>query len=830
MRKLHIGLLLSFVLCLSVLPAFAEGLAKGAAEVAGETAVEETVQSTAEETDPAQTTEEPSTEPQVPFACWLTCQVGEAQVKVQPTQYGDSLFLPTYADLSGLQVAGCGQWQDRPLTLTAGDASLTVAPGETFDLNALFPEGPDAEGVYWLSVSVGDPSDERTLRIRQSANQASLFIRSADPENRGRAYVDGLEDPKSDPITDAALLMVSENGEVVYDNELRELRGRGNTTWGWGIKKPYQIKLEKKTDLLQSDDPANKERTWLLLAESFDATLVHNMLSLDLGRALGMEGTVEYRPVDLYYDGVYNGFYLLCEKVHVKPGRLNILEMDDLIEEQYPLVGNESLFPVMEEKTDIGKIRYVSGVETVFGQQGAYLIELDSYGGFDEESMFQIGKHYMYEIRSPEHTSREDVVYVQLLTNDLHLTIENGGVHPVDGRPLAELIDIDSLARYLLIQQFAKTADFGYTSTYLYLPEGSTQFKAGPLWDFDIAYAMRDDRPHEGGIDGYVAGDRWVYAIMDIPVVQEAMQQIWWEELEPLITGTVLAEDVQEQGTLLSLEGYKTATEASRRMNYDLWQLGGSYNNINKETLYETFDENWDYFSSYIKDRTEWLNDDIPLWSGSVIEKAALHVSYINADVPGTAQIVPASVLQRTVVSDAAWSSQPDEDRPWRAIYTVDVVLTAKEGSTFSQEAEAAINGQPAQVLAVSDTEMTVRFAFSAPVYEPAVYDDVDYGLLYNYHYYIDQYPELLDECGDDPTAILENYVYYDLPSGISAIETFDYDLYYEAYTPVLEEYFFSDTYESTMYYLDNDQDELMLGMGERIVPEAEDFVECDAQ
>jgi len=765
-------------------------------------------------------------EGEAPFVCWIHARVGESVLNAQPTQYGDTLFLPTCADLSAVQLYACGEGEGKTLTFAAGEAQS--ASGGNVDIAALFPDGPDEEGVYNLTVMVGEGAEPKPLRIRQSANQASLYLTSADPVNRGRAYVDGLADPKSDPITDAALLMLDESGEVVYDGNLRELRGRGNTTWEWGIKKPYQIKLDEKTDLLQSGNEDNEERTWLLMAESFDATLVHNMLTLHIGQEMGMEGTMEFRPVDLYYDGDYCGFYLLCEKVNVKPGRLNILEMDDLIEEHYPQVADAELFPVVEEKNAIGDIRYVSGVEASFGQAGAYLIELDSYGGFDEESMFETARGDKYEIRSPEYAGREDVVYVQRMTNDLMLTIENHGVHPEDGRLLEDLIDIDSLARYLLIQQLAKTCDFGYTSTYLYLPEGSAQFKAGPLWDFDIAYAIRDNRPYEVGVDGYVAGDRWVYEVMDIPVVQKAIRQLWQEELEPMIRNVVLGDETARQGNLLSLPGYYAATEASRRMNYDLWQFGGSYNNINYDTLFETFDENWDFFTSYIIERTAWLNQDLPLWSAEVIDQAGLRLNYVNADVPGSSTLTPASLFQRTDVAQVEWSSQPVEETPWRAVYTVDVQLKARPGSTFAQDATAMVNDQPVLVVSLSDTEMNIRFAFEGPVYKPAEYEGVDYGLVYNYHYYVNEYPELLEEYGEDPAAILENYVCYDFDVGMSAIETFDYDLYYEAYMDMLDAYFYSDTAGCMMYYLDNEEEEPLLGLGEVIIPGAEDFVEVE--
>ncbi|MBE5802326.1 MAG: hypothetical protein E7319_08575 [Clostridiales bacterium] len=752
---------------------------------------------------------------------WLWLEAGEGrQIVVQDTQYGDTLFLPSYMNMSALPLAA----ESDSLWLTAGETTVEVDLTQPVDLTVLFPDGPDEEGVYQLMVSAVQGETGRALRIRQSAYQAALFVTSGDPENRGRAYVDSLVDPKSDPITDASLLMIDAEGEAVYDDELRELRGRGNTTWEWGVKKAYQIKLEKKTDLLQSRNPANKERTWILLAESFDCSLVHNTVCLSLGHALELEGTPEFRPVDLYYDGEYRGYYLLTEKVNVKPGRLPIRELDGEIEEIYPSIADSERYPVADDVTDIGKIRYVSGLDVSFGQSGAYLVELDLYGGWDSESQFATKSEIEYEIRSPEYASREDVVYVQRLMNELEETALAGGVHPVSGKRLEECIDIDSLARFLLVNQFAKTCDFGYTSTNFYLPEGSTQFKAGPLWDFDIAFAMRDTRPYEGGVEGYVPQERWIWAVMDVPVVQEAMQRIYFEEMEPLISDVLLAQGDAEQKGLRSLESYLMLTESSRRMNYDLWELGGEYRNINKETLYPTFEENWEYFVNYVKGRHEWLNWDMALWSGNEIEHAELALSYVNADVANSAIIQPGSVYQNYTVSAVTWSSVPDEETPWRAIYTAEVELTAEQGSRFTADATAGVNGTEAQVVAVSDTSMTVRFAFSGPVYVPAVYEDVDYGMLFHYDYYVDQYPELLDEYGDDPEAILENYVYYDLPVGVAAIETFDFDLYYEAYMPVLEAYFFSDTYESTMYYLDNDQPELMRGMGELIAPAEDEF------
>ncbi len=77
-----------------------------------------------------------------------------------------------------------------------------------------------------------------------------------------------------------------------------------------GAKRPYQIKLDKKTDLLQTGDSADKAKTWVLLANFYDPSAVRNMLALDLGRALQMECNMGYRPVCLFYDGEFRGLYL----------------------------------------------------------------------------------------------------------------------------------------------------------------------------------------------------------------------------------------------------------------------------------------------------------------------------------------------------------------------------------------------------------------------------------------------------------------------------------------------------------------------------------------
>jgi len=66
-----------------------------------------------------------------------------------------------------------------------------------------------------------------------------------------------------------------------YSNLDMQIRGRGNSTWT-AEKKPYKIKLDKKTDLLgQGKDEKNKH--CVLIANQLDPTLVKDRLTGYIG-------------------------------------------------------------------------------------------------------------------------------------------------------------------------------------------------------------------------------------------------------------------------------------------------------------------------------------------------------------------------------------------------------------------------------------------------------------------------------------------------------------------------------------------------------------------
>ena len=91
-----------------------------------------------------------------------------------------------------------------------------------------------------LLISVGQLS-AMPLYVMQSANVPALYITSDDAADEGRDFVDAS---KSNETT-AQMKLVDEDGTVIYDNALTQVKARGNTTFANSPKKSYQIKLDK---------------------------------------------------------------------------------------------------------------------------------------------------------------------------------------------------------------------------------------------------------------------------------------------------------------------------------------------------------------------------------------------------------------------------------------------------------------------------------------------------------------------------------------------------------------------------------------------------------
>ena len=482
---------------------------------------------------------------------------GQGEVALQRESTGTYLFLPAAADLKSLTLTFTGS-----LSLQAGETSLTLESGTPFDLAALFPE-PPADGVYNLVLRRG--SVALPVKVMHDENVAALFLTSADPAQEGRAWV---EKSKANKAKGSAVMLTGD-GQVLYDGDLKQIKGRGNSTWNYP-KKPYQIKLDKSADLMECGESS---KTWVLLANYYDKTLLRNRMTYDLAAEMGLDYSPWSRPVDLYYDGEYRGSYLLSEKTEVGKSRVAVRDLEEAYEAANPEVSDFDALPKISGLTAAGAPeQYVDGLTDPEDLSGGYLLEMDYEARAKEEvSWFSTTMGRYLVVKSPEYASRAALRYISDKWQTFEDAVAAGGTHPETGLSYADYMDKLSLVRCYLILELSMDGDAFRSSTYFYKPEGDSKLFAGPVWDFDTAYGLFEaDYSPEAPVAGYTTFGKALLAIPDF------RQGVGEEEavLHSLIRDILLSTDPNVKGERLrSLAGYDAEVAGSRQMDLALWPI-----------------------------------------------------------------------------------------------------------------------------------------------------------------------------------------------------------------------------------------------------------------
>lgn len=224
------------------------------------------------------------------------------------------------------------------------------------------------------------------------------------------------------------------DGTKCDSEQSASIGGRGNTTWTFD-KKPYKIKFNSKIAPLGLGTKAKK---WVLLANMCDHSFIRNSLGLSFCKDVSGTGFVpKYKEVEVYFNGKYEGLYLLTESVEVGEGRV---DADNLIE--------------LSKNSD----------ET------------------DANLLFKDSEGVQYEIKDSDMKKSE----IQDLFNNALASVKLGNESAV-----ASLIDLNSVIDAYIIEETLNNMDVGWDSFYFTIKDGKIYF--GPLWDFDVSMGNGND-------------------------------------------------------------------------------------------------------------------------------------------------------------------------------------------------------------------------------------------------------------------------------------------------------------------------------------------------
>ena len=503
---------------------------------------------------------------------------------------GIIVSIPGYWDLTAmtLEAEGCD-------VLYLGEGKQPVRPGEAADLS----------GYEGQPVTVLD-GKERVLgrmTILQGSAIPTLFL-EVDAGELGK-----VNRSKDNVITEGRAVYREADGSVSYDGALTQMKGRGNNTFSYR-KKPYQIKLEKKASL----SGMGKGKTWVLLANWTDVSLLRNQIVLDMCREIGLKNAVSCVQADVWINGNYQGLYLIAEKVQIGSGRIPITDLEEVTEK-----ANEgSAYPgrlVLEKRKDVALFRSYPDVKNSGDITGGYIVTVEKahrlknylLAGFRTKTGLNI------RIKEPTYPSRAQALYLAERFSALHRAVlAKDGTDPQTGKHYGEYLDTESCARKYLVEEWSKNYDFLGGSQYYYKDSDLVDplIYAGPAWDYDLSFGNMNDRgysPTGKYLSAYTRNTNLYWLLYSHEEFRDKLKELWGTAFRP--AGEILLGQ-REPGSgsvLTSLDEYRARIEKSARMNYSRWLVSTDATGRDSGG---SFDHAVKYLKDWITQRLAWMDEE----------------------------------------------------------------------------------------------------------------------------------------------------------------------------------------------------------------------------
>ena len=270
------------------------------------------------------------------------------------------------------------------------------------------------------------------------------------------------------------------------------IRGRGNTTW-FLPKKPYRLKFDKKQEI----GPLNKAKSFVLIANYLDNTLIRHVVAFKIADLLGMPYTNIPWPVNVELNGVQKGSYFISNKVGINSGSVDInekkgilWEFDENYDEDFKFRDSTYLFPCMVSDPDFYEITE------------------------DDDEVNEMWEYWQADLERALKSTK---------TGDW-----------------AEEFDEEQLIKFLIVNGIAQNFELKFPkSLYLYKEKKEGKYKLGPVWDFDWAfgYTNKDvsgkllyDGPFRGMVRNISNSDETF-----VPKIKEEFENFYNNHLEELM-------------------------------------------------------------------------------------------------------------------------------------------------------------------------------------------------------------------------------------------------------------------------------------------------------
>ena len=454
-----------------------------------------------------------------------------------------------------------------PAFISQEDVILTSYSPEFYilDQGKKISRNESIEGVWQdkkISCQLTSSGEKFKLCVLKSENIPALFIDT----NSG-----GIEELKADKEYRVSGTVKAVSSEGIWENgyALTSIGGRGNTSFAGYEKKPFSITLNEDASILGL--PGG--RKYALISNASDPSLIRNDMARRMEAALELQYSHAGQFVDLYINGEYEGNYYLCDDIEIGEERVNINNMEAIMDLIYKTRNYESK-EVYETGTVKAKKIHVNPKDI----SGGYLLEREYSQRFENEyadisSGFITENKEHFVVKNPRYCSVEQIEYISGYVNEAEKAIlSSDGKNLQTGKHYKDYIDVDSFVKKYLVEEISKNYDAGVSSSYFYKDSDVNGGKlcAGPGWDYDMSLGNYVDWMEEFSADPtgiselafHTYASSWYTELYAKQEFYSMIEEYYWKLAEPFL------KDMLENG----IDSYQEKLEASAKMNEIRWK------------------------------------------------------------------------------------------------------------------------------------------------------------------------------------------------------------------------------------------------------------------
>lgn len=376
------------------------------------------------------------------------------------------------------------------------------------------------------------------------------------------SWTPDYEMPPAPYYEDCTITLTDGDEKVVLDKVEAEVKVRGNWTTSYD-KKPLRIKFKKKQSMLGLNE-GQAYKSWVLLAEYKDASMLRNKTALTIAREiLGTDCLYasDAELVEVRINGEYWGVYLLAEQQQINEGRIDITEAEDdytgtdigyflefdgyfwsedpLQQFQISYADNAALVPFDGNGGSGRTMKCLTDPVYGYKQEIGITIKSDIYSPAQKafissylDNVYKIMYYAAY--RQEAYVFNED--YTAISKTD-KLTPKEA---------VEQVIDVQSLVDVYIINELFCDADVYYSSFFMTVDfgeEGDKKLRFEAPWDFDSGlgnknrcldgtgfYAANIVPDVNGGPEGggeYETINPWLAVLIYEDWMQEAIKATW---------------------------------------------------------------------------------------------------------------------------------------------------------------------------------------------------------------------------------------------------------------------------------------------------------------